>query len=1047
MRGDPAYFLTPTLEFAPASSGTYYVAATSWSYLHPLGDYRLTATVREGADDYSADFSTTAQITSGATVSGKFEVAGDVDWIKFHADAGGHYSLRAHIAPVGQEPNVIPSEMLVYDKSGQLVSHAGSFDPGESGDYYFSVLGLKEGNYTLALRTETDDYSDSLLRMGTIAIGGKATGKIEYRIDQDRFKLPAVEAGKIYTVTLTGDAAAFELGVMDADSYTLASTSGNPGSGSVTLTFSPKTSGDAYILVGTDIFSTFKNVLNYALSVSAPDADDIGDTPASAAQLTVGQAASGTLQLRGDVDLFKATLEAGVTYSVALSGEKVDASAVKITITGADGNTYTVSSSALKYATFTPMRSGEYYAAISSEAGVVADVAYQLILDKPADDAGASVASARALAIGATLSGVLEAGGGDRDWYAVKLDAGGTYWFKAESASSTLTTGGALRLLDASGTELAAAGYNYGSLTDTLAFKVAQSGTYYVEMYSPNRNTGAYTITAKAGQADDYGSTVSTAAAIAPGSQLAGQLEVALDKDVFKLDVEAGRSYAFKFSVPAYAHSFSFGLADGTGRAMYFLSNTAMPADQNVFVATVTGSVYLTVAGAYGASDYNRDGRSYTLSAADFGVDDSGQTIDTAKPLAIGTPHQGRIDYAGDRDMFRMSLEAGKSYVFSLPGNTVNDGAFELLDANGMRVGTSLYAALEQRISYTASKAGDFFLYMYGASNATGTYSLKATQLTGDTVGPSLVSSSQADGAINVAQTDISFKMVFNEAIAIDAAAIRVLDGAGKPLPFANSYRVDGMPHVRDNTLEFTLASNLAPGSTYTIELPRGAIHDLAGNAHSGPELIRFTTTATTVNGTAGNDVILGGSGVAINGGAGLDTVLYAGSGFSHTISRVGSKVEVKSTVNGVQIIDTLEQVERLAFNSTRVALDIDGIGGQAYRLYRAAFDRAPDQGGIGFWIAQMDKGLALDSVASHFVASSEFQSLYGAALSNSDFIKLLYNNVLDRAPDVDGFNFWDNAMRNGYSREQVLVYFSDSAENVAAVASVIGNGFSYTPY
>ena len=52
---------------------------------------------------------------------------------------------------------------------------------------------------------------------------------------------------------------------------------------------------------------------------------------------------------------------------------------------------------------------------------------------------------------------------------------------------------------------------------------------------------------------------------------------------------------------------------------------------------------------------------------------------------------------------------------------------------------------------------------------------------------------------------------------------------------------------------------------------------------------------------------------------------------------------------------DTLVSVERLVFSDVTVALDLDGVGGQAYRIYKAAFDREPDSGGLGYWIAQME--------------------------------------------------------------------------------------------
>jgi hypothetical protein len=1016
----------PTLEFSPASSGTYYVAASSLSY-SPLGTYRLTAAIRDGVDDYSADTGTTAQMVANSYFTGKFETAGDVDWIKFHADVGFNYQFRAQTFPF-----VVPSDVLVRDKSGTIIT-GGAFNPAESGDYFLSVLGLREGEYSVKYQTSPDDYSENTSLMGAIAPGGSATGKIDFQFDRDRFKLSSLEAGKIYTVTLTGDSAAFELDILGTDLTGIAATSGNPATGAVTLTFTATTSGEAYINVDTDLYSIFKNPLNYTLSVSSPAGDDVGDTAATASQIAIGQSFNGLLQGRGDVDVFKSTLQAGVTYSLALTSANFSG-LTKIDLTGADGLKQTIGLGDLSYYTFTPAKTGEYFAAVRADY-IVASTDYLLKLGQPADDIGASTASARDLPIGTSFSGALETGGGDRDWYKVALTAGTTYWFKAASASSFLRSG-ALRVLDANGNELAAAGSNYGALTDTLAFKTTISGTYYVELYSPSRHVGTYTMTASLGKEDDYGSTNASAKSITLGAELTGQLEIASDKDAFKLNVEAGKTYAFKVFSPSYF--LDLNLKDSAGQSLEFLSNPGIQREVHVFTASTSGSVYLTV----GNAGNSADGTSYTLSAFDYGTDDSGSTRDTATTLEIGVQRQGRIDYVGDKDMFRVSLQSGQSYVFSTSDIKFAASSFSLVDASGIPVGTARDDALDKRISYTATKSGDFYLSMAGTSWETGTYSLKATQLSGDSLGPSMVSSSIADGSTNVALTSTSFKIVYNEPIAIDATLIRVLDSAGKAVGFFG----DESPRVSDNTLMFKLGGSLTPGSSYTIELPRGAVHDLAGNAHSGPELIKFSTLLPTSIGTAGNDILSGGINGVINGGAGIDTVEYTGN-YYRTVTRNADKVEVKTYANGTVVTDTLQQVERLHMNGSMTALDVDGNGGQAYRLYRAAFHRTPDQDGLGFWINAMDKGHALIAVAKNFVDSSEFQSLYGAAPDNSAFITLLYKNVLGRTPDAEGFKFWDDAMHNGFTRERILMDFSESAENVNALAGIIGNGFTYTPY
>jgi hypothetical protein len=81
-------------------------------------------------------------------------------------------------------------------------------------------------------------------------------------------------------------------------------------------------------------------------------------------------------------------------------------------------------------------------------------------------------------------------------------------------------------------------------------------------------------------------------------------------------------------------------------------------------------------------------------------------------------------------------------------------------------------------------------------------------------------------------------------------------------------------------------------------------------------------------------------------------------------------------------------------------------------------------------------------------VNSDEFVAMYGANASNSTIVTTMYENVLHRAPDSAGLAYWQNILgAHQATVAQVLVGFSESAENQASVVGVIGNGFAYTPY
>ena len=203
------------------------------------------------------------------------------------------------------------------------------------------------------------------------------------------------------------------------------------------------------------------------------------------------------------------------------------------------------------------------------------------------------------------------------------------------------------------------------------------------------------------------------------------------------------------------------------------------------------------------------------------------------------------------------------------------------------------------------------------------------------------------------------------------------------------------------------------------------------------------TTTVTvgkSLTYSAGKDVISGTTGNdTIDGGADADTVIYSGAKSAYAITNNTSSVTVSSGADGT---DTLTNIERIQFSDMTVALDISGIAGQAYRVYQAAFNRTPDNAGLKYWIGLMDGGYTLAGVASGFIASAEFKTLYGSNPTNELFVSKLYDNVLHRTPDEGGYNYWVGLLNtNKIDSISTLINFSESTENQAGVIGVIQNG------
>jgi predicted acyl esterase len=105
-------------------------------------------------------------------------------------------------------------------------------------------------------------------------------------------------------------------------------------------------------------------------------------------------------------------------------------------------------------------------------------------------------------------------------------------------------------------------------------------------------------------------------------------------------------------------------------------------------------------------------------------------------------------------------------------------------------------------------------------------------------------------------------------------------------------------------------------------------------------------------------------------------------------------------------------------------------------RLYWAYFQRTPDASGQAYWVRKRQGGTTLIRVSNHFAGSSEFKAKYGS-LSNRAFVQLVYQNVLGRAGDAGGIDYWTGQLNaRKKSRGQVMLNFSESNEFKAKSAN-----------
>lgn len=203
-------------------------------------------------------------------------------------------------------------------------------------------------------------------------------------------------------------------------------------------------------------------------------------------------------------------------------------------------------------------------------------------------------------------------------------------------------------------------------------------------------------------------------------------------------------------------------------------------------------------------------------------------------------------------------------------------------------------------------------------------------------------------------------------------------------------------------------------------------------------ETLTGTRQADRILGLGGNDTLTGAGGNdTLDGGDGTDTAVYSGSAQQYTVAidHARHQATVTDPLPGRDGQDALVQMERIRFSDLSLNLTVlDDASAlppsqlqQLQELYVAFFNRVPDGDGMSYWIAQLQSGQSLQSIASAFYeAGVQYTRLTGfsATMTSTEFINTIYRHVLGRpeGADKDGLNYWNQALNTGQATRGSLV-------------------------
>ena len=298
-------------------------------------------------------------------------------------------------------------------------------------------------------------------------------------------------------------------------------------------------------------------------------------------------------------------------------------------------------------------------------------------------------------------------------------------------------------------------------------------------------------------------------------------------------------------------------------------------------------------------------------------------------------------------------------------------------------------------------------------------------------VGPVSVLPSEEDSVANTVMsyeesTVENFKFEFNT---LDIAALHYIYG-----PNPNARASDDTYELSSTRTNFIWdgagvdtidASKLKAG--VTLHLTPG-YHDFVGESAAsivtapGQITVNFGTTIENIVGSAFSDALFGNAqdnvitgnvgSDFIDGGDGTDIAIYSEFLSEITLSstKEGARVTWEITLaNGDK--DTLVNVERLSFNDTRVALDLDGHAGSTAKLLGAFLGSAgvSNKNFVGIGLQYLDSGGTYESLMELAIST-----VFGETPNSRSVVATFYQNLAGQQAPESVIDTYADLLDNG---------------------------------
>ncbi len=207
---------------------------------------------------------------------------------------------------------------------------------------------------------------------------------------------------------------------------------------------------------------------------------------------------------------------------------------------------------------------------------------------------------------------------------------------------------------------------------------------------------------------------------------------------------------------------------------------------------------------------------------------------------------------------------------------------------------------------------------------------------------------------------------------------------------------------------------------------------NLITNTGKSGEVLLGGNGSDTIISNLANQILMGGRGDDIlEGGLGVDTAIYTGPRSNYVHNKLDENFLLSDQRTGPNNdgTDTLNNIERIIFIDSALALDVDGSAGTVAKLIGAVFgaESVTNANLVAIGLSEIDKGTSNEELAALAIGTS-------GADSPEQVTSLLWNNVVGSLPTKDQAQPYIDMLNAGTSTGALGVFAAEHSLNAANI-------------